>query len=487
MDEQPTLPAEVRASLPPIARAYIVFLESQIALLRDQVTELQPTVTGLQRQIADLQARAHQNSGNSSRPPSTDPPGARPHLKHKPTGRKRGGQKGHPGHSRIQLAGDQIAAQVEHRPVQCPGCTLPLDATLPSEGEPICVQVWAIPPIVPEVIEHRGYRVRCSHCAALVPPPDLPAGAFGPHLTEIGSLLHGRFRLSMRETSEVFADLFGVPIGPGSVPALCREVAAALDEPYRDVRARVEAETHANVDETGWKQAGERRWLWVAVTALCTSFLVAKQRSGAVLATLLGETFGGVVSSDRYKAYLSIPLARRQICWAHLKRSLTAVAERGGEIGDWGWGTEAVGLVEKVFAAWYRYQGGESDRAQLQAEVAGLRAQMQGLWERGTALPSWMARALCNDVRKLEPALWTFATVEGVEPTNNAAERALRPAVLWRKGCFGADSAAGNGFVAKILTASATCRQQKRHLLAYLTQAVCAYRDGTLSPSLLPA
>jgi transposase len=484
MDEQPTLRAEVRASLPPIAQAYIAFLESQIALLRDQVAALQATVTKLQGQIADLQARAHQNSGNSSRPPSSDPPGARPHLKRKPSGRKRGGQKGHPGHARIQLGADRITAQVEHRPVQCPGCTLPLDATLPSEGEPICVQVWEIPPITAEVTEHRGYRVRCPHCAALVPPPDLPEGAFGPRLTAMGSLLHGRFRLSMRETTEVFADLFGVPLGPGSVSALCQEVSTALDRPYEQVRAHVETETHANVDETGWKQAGDRRWLWVAVTALCTLFVVAKNRSAAVLATVLGETFDGVVSSDRYKAYLSIPIERRQVCWAHLKRNLMAFAERGGEIGDRG--TETVGVVEKGFAAWYRYKDGGGDRAALQAEIGPLRTQMQGLWDRGTTLPSWRVRAVCNDVTKLEPALWTFVTIEGVEPTNNAAERALRPAVLWRKGCFGADSPDGNGFVAKILTASATCRQQKRHLLTYLTTAVSAYRDGKPAPSLLP-
>jgi transposase len=359
-----------------------------------------------------------------------------------------------------------------------------LEVTLPVVGEPIGVQVWEIPPIAAEVTEHRGYRVRCPHCAALVPPPDLPESVFGPRLTALGSLLHGRFRLSMRETAEVFADLFGVPLGPGSVSTLCQEVSTALNEPYEQARAHVESETHANVDETGWKQAGERRWLWVAVTALCTLFVVARNRSAAVLATVLGEAFDGVVSSDRYKAYLSIPIERRQICWAHLKRNLVAFAERSGEVGDWG--KEAVDLVEQVFAAWDRYQDGGGDRAVLQAETSALRTQLQGLWERGTTLPSWMARAFCNDVGKLEPALWTFAAVEGVEPTNNAAERALRPAVLWRKGCFGADSAGGNAFVARILTVAATCRQRRRHLLSYLTAAVVAYRRGADAPPLLP-
>jgi transposase len=287
----------------------------------------------------------------------------------------------------------------------------------------------------------------------------------------------------MRETTEVLGDLFGVPLGVGSVATLCQDVNAALTDPYEAVRAQVEAETHANVDETGWKQAGERRWLWVAVTALCTFFVVAKQRSAAVLLSVLGETFDGVVSSDRYKAYLSIPVERRQICWAHLKRNLLAFAERSGAIGDWG--KEAVGVVEKVFAAWYRFKDGGGDRARLQQEIAPLRQDLQALRESGATLPSWMVRALCNDVGKLEPALWTFARVEGVEPTNNAAERALRPAVLWRKGCFGADSEAGNNYVARILTVAATCRQQSRDLLDYVTAAVDAYRSGHPAPPLL--
>jgi transposase len=484
MDEHPRLPLEVRAAAAPLIQAYLVFQDNQIVLLQEQIASLQGDLGKLRLQLADALARAHQHSGNSSRPPSSDPPSAPVRPTKAPSGRTRGGQRGHSGHTRLQLSEEDLSGVVEHRPLQCPSCSLPLSLDLPTEGEPERVQVWEIPPISPQVIEHRGYRVRCPHCAVLVPTPDLPDGAFGPRVTAIGSVLHGRFRLSMRETTEVLGDLFGVPLGAGSVSTLCQDVSAALSEPYAAVRAQVEAETHANVDETGWQQAGEKRWLWVAVTALCTFFVVAQHRSAAVLLSLLGEGFDGVVSSDRFKAYLSIPVERRQICWAHLKRNLLAFAERGGAVGDWG--KEAVGVVEKVFAAWYHFQEGSGDRAALQEEIAPLRQDLSALWESGGQLPSWMVRGFCADVSKLEAALWTFVTVDGVEPTNNAAERSLRPAVLWRKGCFGADSTNGNAFVAKILTASATCRQHKRHLLTYLTNAVIAYREGQTAPSLLP-
>jgi transposase len=483
MDEQPILPADVRASLPPVVQAYVVFLEEEMTVLRDQVTTLHAAVATVQGQLADAQARAQQHSGNSSRPPSTDPPAAPPRPKQPASGRKRGGQKGHLGHTRIQLSADTIAEIVIHRPLQCPSCTFPLDAALPTEGNPICQQVWEIPSLVAHVTEHRGYGVRCPYCAVLVPAPDLPSGAFGPRVTALGSVLHGRFRLSMRETALVLDDLFGVPIGVGSVPTLCQETSGAPDDACREVAAQVETAAHVNVDETGWKQAGARRWVWTAVAAHCTRFLVATRRNAAVLPTLLGDTFAGLVSSDRYGVYRQIPIERRQVCLAHLKRNVTAFAERAGPVGDWGKDVSAT--FDNVFAAWHDFTDQGRDRAQLIATIAPLRTKIHTLLDHGKRHFSWQAQSFCADVSTLEPALWTFVTTDGVEPTNNAAERALRPAVLWRKGCFGADSDDGNVFVARILTVRETCRQQHKHLLSFLTDALIAYRGGLSPPPLL--
>jgi transposase len=299
MDKQPILPADARASLPPVVHAYIVFLE-ELTVLRRQATTLHAAVATMQEPLADAQARAKQNSGNSSRPPSTDPPSAPLRPKQLSSGRKRGGQKGQPGHTRLQLSADMIAGIVTHRPLQCPRCTFPLDSALPTKGDPLCQQVWESPMVGAHVTEHRGYSVRCPHCAALVPAPDLPDRAFGPRVTALGSVLHGRFRLSMRETAGILGDLFGVPIGVGSVPSLRQETSSALDDACQAVAVQVEAAAHGNMDETGWKQAGARRWLWAAVFANCTRSLGATRRNAGVLPTLLGDTFAGLISSDRY-------------------------------------------------------------------------------------------------------------------------------------------------------------------------------------------
>jgi hypothetical protein len=162
---------------------------------------------------------------------------------------------------------------------------------LPTEGDLICQEVWEIPAVVAHITEHRGDGVRCPLCAVVVPAPDLPNRAFGPRLIALGSDLHRSFRLSMRETAEILADVFGVPIGVGRVPTLRQETSGALDDACRAVAVQAERAAHINVDETGWKQAVGRRWLWTAVAAQCTQFLIANRRNAVVLPTLLGETF----------------------------------------------------------------------------------------------------------------------------------------------------------------------------------------------------
>jgi transposase len=465
---------------PPAVRTLVRALQQQVAAFQIQVQTFQAQVT-------ELEVRLHQHSGNSSRPPSSDPPSAPKRPARPPRGRRRGGQPGHPGHFRPPVPPEQVDQVIVHPPAACPHCQAELPPDLPPVGAPRTQQVWELPPVRPLVTEHRFPTVTCPHCPHLVSapaPPDVPPGAFGPYLTALVGLLQGRYRLSARECAALLGEVLGVPLGLGSVPALCQQVSGALTAPYQEAAALLPAQPVANVDETGWKQAGQRRWLWGAVTATVTLFRVAPQRNTAALQALLGPGFRGVIGSDRYKAYAPWPLEKRQLCWAHLLRDVRAFADRAGPGGEWG--TTGLGHIQELFAAWPAFRAGLTDRAGLQAALAPVQAAVRAWLRAGLGLALPAAAQFSRALLTRDAALWTFAYVEGVEPTNNAAERALRPAVLWRKGCFGAVSDAGNEFVARVLTVIATCRQQGRHLWTFLGDAVQAYWAKRSAPRLVP-
>ena len=201
-----------------------------------------------------------------------------------------------------------------------------------------------------------------------------------------------------------------------------------------------------------------------------------------MLHRLIGAEYGGIVGSDRGRAYLKQPPERHQLCWAHLIRNFLALTERRGPVALWA--ADWLVLSALVFRLWHIHQGGGIDRTQLQAALEPIQASMHALLVAGSR--RWDAgEAISHELLAHWDALWTFARVAGVEPTNNLAEQALRPAVLWRKGCFGAHSAEGNRFVERILTVSATCAQQHVHLLTFLTAAVEASWRGQPAPKLI--
>jgi transposase len=485
MIEMPHLPDEMRAGLPPEAQAYICALEALVRALSAEVSGLHAQVQTLQAQVAELQMRIGQTSQNSSRPPSSDPPDAPARPQRPASGRKRGAQPGHERHARALLPANEVDAVIEHHPEVCPECQAALAVDLPDVGAAARQQVWELPEVKPHVTEHRYHRVTCPHCGAEVAaerPTGVPTGAFGARVVALVGLLHGRYRLSIREIVALLLDIYHLPISPGAVSELCQLLSQALAAPYSESQTAAATADHSNVDETGWKQAGRRRWLWVMVSVASTVFLVATQRSAKALKKLLGESFQGVVTSDRFKAYLALPVTRRQICWAHLKRNWVAFSELPDPMAAWG--EKALAQIHDLFAIWQRFQNGELDRPALQTAMQPVQTQLRQLLEQGQALPRHQVRAFCDELLHLWPALWTFLAVAGVEPTNNAAERALRPAVLWRKGCFGTQSDRGDLFVARILTIVATCRQQDRHVLTFLADSVRADWNGQPAPVL---
>jgi transposase len=462
--------------------------------LRAALDQTQADLDQAQEQIARLQAELHElrcqlnrNSSNSSSPPSADPPGAPKPVVKTPSPRQSGGQPGHPGSHRHRLPPDRVQDVVPYIPTFCTQCqaSLPQEAG-PDDPEPTWHQVAEIPPLAAIVTEHQGHARTCPCCGHLNRgeiPPEIRADVTGPRLAAVMSYLSGRHHVSRRGVEEIVETVFEVPISLGTVMALEVETSAALAGAYQEVQNEVRNAPVKNTDETGWSEAGQKRWLWTAATATAALFVIHLRRSFEGLQALLGETISGIVCSDRWSVYSKLPLKQRQICWAHLKRDFQKLVDRGGP-------AEAIGrvgleVVECLFADWWLFRRGELDRPGLQARVERMARELQSVLEQGCGCADSKAATFCANLLALYPALWLFAAIEGVEPTNNHAERILRLGVLWRKNAFGSHSAAGCRFVERMLTVVQTLRLQKRPVLDYLVLAVKAHRSGLPAPQLL--
>lgn len=462
--EKPELPAEILQSLPPPLVAYIAYLEQR---------------------IVELEARLNLNSQNSSRPPSSDPPSAPPRPPKVKTGKKPGGQVGHKRHERKLVALEEVNEIKQWWPQECEKCQLPLRPH-DQVGQPMRQQVWEIPKVKAQVIEHQYYQCECPSCGRLnraARPGEVGRGSFGPQLSATVAVLHGRYRLTSREIVAVAQALWGLELSLGSVVQLCQHTSAALATPYEEAVTSLKQSEHSYTDETGWKKGKLRRWLWVAVGRLVTVFQVSQTRGSAGAKQLLGEAYGGVAISDRLRSYNWLEPKRHQWCWAHLLRDIRGLSQRAGPGGEWG--QEMLELVRQLFLEWELYRSGEQSFAELGESLRPIRADIEQLLDEGQSNADGAVRSLSQELLKAPASLWVFSEVSGVEPTNNRAERALRPAVIWRKTCFGSQSEGGERFVERMLTVSATLKQQGRDLLDFVVRALQAHWFGETGPSLL--
>ena len=456
------------------------------AKLQRRVEELEALVLELKAKIDELTARLNQNSSNSSKPPSSDAPWRRPGATQPSSGRKPGGQPGHSGHSRVRLPPERLKRVVEYVPTVCESCHGPLPQQPgPNDPSPTWHQVADLPLQVAEVTEHQGHArtcLCCGHRTRAQIPADIQAHTMGPNLAAALSYLSGRCHDSKRTVQEIAETLLGVPISLGTVSKLEGEMSAALEQPHVQALAAVRSAVVKNVDETGWAQGNKLCWLWTAATLTVVVFQIHAKRGKVGLKALLGEVVG-IICSDRWGAYAQLPLHSRQICWAHLKRDFQKLSELG--VDTQGIARAGRKAVKNVFAVWKDFKDGRIDRATLQARLQPVRIRFHKALRRGSLGMDKKTKRFCRRVLKIHDALWTFAVVEGVEPTNNHAERMVRPAVLWRKACFGNHSAAGCRFTERILTTVQTLQLQKRPVLDYLRRALAAYRDGTQVPALI--
>lgn len=466
-------------------------------LLGEMTPAVRAFVESLLQRIDELERRLNdppKTPQNSSRPPGTQHPHAKPpkRNKKKKSKRKQGGQPGHQKHERPLIPAEECDQVIPLAPSECRRCGTELSG---EDPEPLRHQVWELPEIPPDVTEYQRHRLQCpccgeSTCAEL--PSGVPSGQSGPRLIAFSSLLMAYYRQSKRRTAEFLETLLGIPCSVGLTVKHQTINTTALGPAYQEAAQELPEQEHLGIDESPTKEKSQRAWLWTFVAGSFTVFGIRLSRSAEILCDLLGERFSGSIHCDRAKMYWNLgldpppdPLRHRlQWCWAHLKRDFQALIDSSdNQVRRLG--HDLMRPTKELFEVWARYRDGEITRRGFQRLMAPIRREIDALILRGAFSGNPRLVGMCEEIYDHRDWLWTFVDEEGVEPTNNASERSLRHAVIWRKLSFGTQSAHGSRFTERMLTAIETCRQQSRNVFDYLTETLTAHFHGHPTPSLL--
>jgi transposase len=444
--------------------------------------ELEARIVALEGQVRDLMDKLK------------PPPAAKPHSEQpaappkKSTGRKPGGQPGHKPLMRILASPDRVNEVVQFVPKHCKCCHEPLPETAaPDDPKPTRHQIAELPKLAAHITEYQGHYRTCPKCRTVTHhsiPSHLTAHSTGARLTATLSYFAGCHGVSKRGVEEISSAVFDAPICLGTVSNLEQEVSKALAPAHQEAQAAIADAPVKNVDETGWKEAGKKRWMWAAATTTLVAFLIHPKRNLTALKRLVGVELKGVLCSDRWKVYDWWPEMRRQLCWAHLKRNFEKKAEEGGKVATIA--TACLDIQRRVFELWHLFRNGQCSRSEMDDRMVPLSLELDMHLRAGSRCRIAKFRRFCKRIRNASASLWTFVVEEGVEPTNNHAERVLRRAVLWRRKSFGCHSPAGCRFVERILTSVQSLRLQKRSVLEFLVQSVQAHRQGEKPPRLVP-
>ena len=472
--------------------------------LRDQAKQAAEEIANKQRQIAeknkeivDLErqlAARKQNSRNSSKPPSSDGLAGESRLRGRQqpslrSRRKPGGQPGHPGKHRAQAPPERVNEVHTVLPEQCGHCGHGLGHCLDevqTSGELHRHQVIEVPAMAAHIIEYQCYRVICPQCqqSTRAPIPEQAQRQTGPQLTALVAYLTVTCRMPRRVLETVLEQVLGTAVSVGNTQACWEEASEAVAAPCQELEQQLQREPVLNVDETGWRTNGEKRYLWAFVAASFVLYTIARTRGSELLIQLLGAVFEGILCSDRFSGYLKYHQGQAQFCWAHLKRNILGVLDFTKQTATERFCRNALAVHASLFRLWHKFRSGLIDRPQLLNRSIRLQRRLFVLAEAHLDSPDRQVQNLALALFEHGDRLFTFLEHAGVEPTNNSAERALRTGVQWRKICFGNRSAAGEVATARLLTVTQTCRLHQRNALVYLANAISCHRQGRSAPSI---
>jgi len=460
--------------------------ETLFERLITQNDQLMERVEELTRKVAELTAKRDENSRNSNKPPSSDGLGDRKNIRKekKPTGRKRGGQKGHKGHYRQLAPADRVDEVVDVFPQWCEMCQQTPPRVI--SDDPFRLQVVDLLENGRRYItEYRLHTVECDCGESVAPSRDqAPRSAFGPRLKGAVCSMTGGFHLSRRQVSAFFSDMFGIKMSLGSVSNIEGEMSTALAAASDEALAHVEAAAVKHLDETSWVRDFAPCSLWVLACTVVSAFRIVKNGRRATLLELLQRRHRGILVSDRASVFFFWSMKKRQICWSHLQRAFVGFSQRDGPAGALG--KDLVTCAELVFGYWRRYRSGALSRERYEQWMEAVRTKTKQLLEHG-ATADYDFAGSCANMLKHWDAMWTFVQTPGVQPTNNHAERELRRLVMWRRRCFGTQSERGDRFVERMMTVTHTLRKQGRQVLNFLQESLVAMLAAAPAPKLIAA
>lgn len=486
--------AEIKSKLE-AAESTIHDLKAENEILKTQKHALELEVQAqrtenekLVQKLKEAQLASKKNSTNSSRPPSSDGPGAQARgirkRKKKPSGRKRGGQKGRKGTRRALLPPEQVHKFVDLFPERCKHCGASLEQ-VPAQ-DPHRHQTFELARPGLKITEFRRHRQTCSCCSKQTTAPfpeQWRSGViFGPRLHAVVCLLSGVYHLSRRSTQSLLKDLFGLDVSVGAISNMEKRLGEALSGPEKEIEAKLSESQVRYTDETSWLCAGQLMSLWVLTATVATLYRIFDDGKRATIRDLVEPDGQAIVVSDRAAVFLFLPMHLRQTCWAHLIRKFKNFAELDGLCGRAG--KELLACANLLFHYYHAYKQERLSGSDYLLWMGKLRETFLSILSRTQQQGYEAISGSCANLLKHAPALWTFLDHEDVEPTNNRAERELRPFVLWRKRCFGAQSDRGHRFASRIMSVSMTARKASVRLLDYLTVCVGAWFDGAPIPSL---